>query len=108
MFKFTNTLSNTATLVLGALPMLALAGAAHAAPMTLKVSNLDSAQGVRAFEQSVDAVAQDMCRSQPLVGTRIRNDAACIAAVRAEVAEKLTSTQRQQIAQAGGAVLAAR
>ena len=109
MFKLSNTFSGVATLALAFVPALALAGAVQAAPMSVSVGDLSSAAGVATFEQRIDKLASNMCDAQAQdVGARMVKLDGCREAVRAEAIEKLSTTQRRQIAAIGGAVLAAR
>ena len=109
MFKLTQTVSGIASLALAAIPMLALTTAAHAAPMTVSVGDLSTAAGVAAFEQRIDKLSNTMCQGLTQgVGTRMVNTEGCREAVRAEAIEKLSATQRSQIAASGVSELAAR
>ena len=109
MFKLTQTVSGIASLALAAIPMLALTTAAHAAPMTVSVGDLSTAAGVAAFEQRIDKLSNTMCQGLTQgVGTRMDNTEGCREAVRAEAIEKLSATQRSQIAASGVSELAAR
>lgn len=94
MFNFTNTLAGAATLVLAALPVAALSTAAHAAPLTIKVSdlNLGSPAGREVLDQRVDHAARNFCRGElGTVGNRFNTVAACRAGIRAEAAEKIAA-----------------
>ena len=55
MFKFSSTLAGVATLALATVPMLAIASGAHAAPVTVKVSDIDtsSAQGAKILNKRI-------------------------------------------------------
>lgn len=109
MFKLTQTVSGIASLALAAIPMLALTTAAHAAPMSVTVGDLSTAAGVSAFEQRIDKVAGALCDAQVQgVGTRMVKTQGCREAVRAEAVEKLSTTQRSQIAASGVSELAVR
>jgi len=109
MSKLTSKIASAATLALAAIPMLALTTAAHAAPMNVKVGDLSSAAGVAAFEQRLDKVATKLCAAQRQdVGPRIVNTEGCIEAVRAEALDRLTQSQRSQVAAYGRSELAAR
>jgi UrcA family protein len=94
MFKITNTIAGAATLVLAALPIAALSTAAHAAPMAIKVAdlNLGSPAGQEALAQRVDHAARAFCRGEvSTVGSRFNTTAACRAGIRAEAAEKVAA-----------------
>lgn len=109
MFKLIQTASAVAALALAALPALALTTAAHAAPTSVSVGDLSTAAGVAAFEQRIDKVAGHVCEAQAHgVGTRMVNTSGCREAVRAEAIDKLSATQRSQIAASGASQLAAR
>lgn len=109
MYKLTHTVSAIASLALAALPLLALTTAAHAAPLSVSVGDLSTAAGVAAFEQRIDTVAGRVCQAQAQgVGTRMVNTRGCRGAVRAEAIDKLSATQRSQIAASGVSQLAAR
>ena len=109
MFKLTQTVSGIASLALAAIPMLALTTAAHAAPMSVTVGDLSTAAGVAAFEQRIDKVAGNVCHGLTQgVGTRMVKTDGCREAVRAEAIDKLSATQRSQIAASGVSQLAAR
>ena len=49
MFKISSTLAGVATLALATVPMLAIASGAHAAPVVVKISDIDtsSAEGAK-------------------------------------------------------------
>lgn len=96
MFK-TSSIAAAASLVLAALPALALASAAHAAPVAIKVAdlNLASPAGQKVFAQRVDKVAVQMCR-EARTGRFV--DAACLNAVRAEAHDKAAAITPAQMA----------
>ncbi len=109
MFKLTHTVSGIASVALAAVPMLALTTAAHAAPMRVTVGDLSTAAGVAAFEQRIDKVAANVCQGLTEgVGTRMVNTGDCREAVRSEAIDKLSATQRSQIAASGVSELAVR
>ena len=89
--KISNTIAGIATLALATIPMLAMGTAAHAAPVTVQVAdlNLASAEGAREFNRRVEAAADRFCGSQMRLGVTT----ACKAAVRTEVSEKLAAIQ---------------
>ena len=89
---------SAATLALAGLPILALAGAAHAAPVGVQVSdlNLNSASGQRVLEERTQVAAQTFCaRRAPMHAADKR---ACIAGVQAEVIEKAAALRQTQFA----------
>ena len=109
MFNLTQTVSGLATLALAAVPMLALTTAAHAAPLNVTVGDLSTAAGVAAFEQRIDKVAAHVCQGLTAgVGTRMVKTSGCREAVRAEAIDKLSASQRRQVAASGVSQLAAR
>ena len=109
MFKLTHTVSAVASLALAAVPMLALTTAAHAAPLSVSVGDLSTAAGVAAFEQRIDKVAANVCHGLTEgVGPRMVNTGDCREAVRSEAIDKLSATQRSQIAASGVSELAVR
>jgi UrcA family protein len=109
MFKIISTLAGAATLALATIPMLALASGAHAAPVVVKVSDIDtsSAEGAKVLNQRIDVAAHKLC-SQMRPGAISRlSDSACIKGVRAEAVENLAHRDAM-MAQARGAQLAQR
>lgn len=100
-------IAGIATLALAALPIAALSTAAHAAPVVVKVADLDlnSAAGVAAFSQRVEAAAYSYCRSSLQTKSPLRNPASCRAAIRTELIQKLPTAQ---YAQRSGVAYAAR
>ncbi len=99
MSKFSPTaLISAATLALAGLPILALAGAAHAAPVVVQVSdiNLNSASGQRVLDERTQVAAQTFCAHRsPMHATDTR---ACVAGVQAEVIEKAAALRQTQLA----------
>lgn len=93
MFSITNTVAGAATLVLAALPIAALSTAAHAAPMTIKVSdlNLGSPAGQDMLAHRVDHAARAFCSGEA-GGLDAR--AACHTGIRAEAAEKVAALRQ--------------
>ena len=61
MFKISSTLAGVATLALATLPMLAVASGAHAAPVVVKVSDIDtsSTHGAKILNQRIDVAARN-------------------------------------------------
>ncbi|HEY8571954.1 UrcA family protein [Phenylobacterium sp.] len=104
MINYAARLAGAATLALAALPMVALATTAHAAPATIQVRDLDlgTAAGRDTFERRADRAAESFCKAQKRPASRVRAaEAECIAAVKAEVAEKFTVALAAQKAQRG-------
>ena len=93
---YTTSLAGFAALALATLPLAALSTAAHAgnasvpyAAQSVQVSdlNLASTSGKAMLAQRADKAAQTFCRDE----RNLVAQAACQAAVRAEVSEKATS-----------------
>lgn len=96
----TSTLAGVATLALAALPMFALATSAQAAPVAVKVADIDtlSLAGAAAYDERVEKAANRYCvKANPTA--RLTERHACLNAVRAEMSDKF---------QARNTVLAAR
>ncbi len=94
MFNLTNTFAGAATLVLAALPIAALSTTAHAAPMTIKVAdlNLGSPAGQDVLAQRVEHAARAFCRGEVgTVGSRFNTVTACRSGIRAEAAQKVAA-----------------
>lgn len=109
MFKISSTLAGVATLALATLPMLAVASGAHAAPVVVKVSDIDtsSAHGAKILNQRIDVAAREFCgRTQPGAMARLA-DNACIRGVRTEITEGVAN-RNAMMAKAHGAELAQR
>lgn len=99
MTNFTARFAGVATLALAALPLAALATAAHAAPVTVRVADLDlnSPHGQAAFEQRVEQAAKSFCKSERRIVARLAAaDAWCVSAVRAEMSEKFAVAAKAQ------------
>jgi UrcA family protein len=96
--KFSSSIIGAATLALAGLPLLALAGAAHAAPIGVQVSdlNLNTGSGQRALEQRTQVAAQTYCHSRQ--AEHVIDSRACVAGVQAEVLEKATALRQSQMA----------
>lgn len=94
-----NRTANIAMYALAALPFIALAFAAHAAPATVKVSDLNMSQPaqVEQYNQRVDHAAHQVCSSYAQARD-LNMSAACTSAVRAEAADKLSQAQQQAAA----------
>jgi UrcA family protein len=85
-----STLAAAATLAMAAIPMLALATNANAAPaVTVQVADLDTLTpaGAQAYAQRVDDAADRFCR-QANPNMRLTERAYCVSAVKAEMADK--------------------
>ncbi len=109
MFKIISTLAGAATLALATIPMLALASGAHAAPVVVKVSDIDtsSAQDAKILNQRIEVAAREFC-SQAKPGAMARlTDSACIQGVRVEMAEGV-ARRNAMMAKARSAELAQR
>lgn len=88
---------------------LIAASAAQAAPVVVKLADLDLATpaGAQALESRVDAAAKKFCGQMYFAGGRLAEMATCKVAVREEIAEKLEA-RNGAVAQAPGAKLASR
>jgi UrcA family protein len=101
MFKITQSIAGAATLVLAALPIAALSTVAHAAPMTIKVAdlNLGAEASQSVLSHRVEHAASRFCRGHMVTtGSRSNDRATCMAGVRAEAAEKLVASQPMNLA----------
>ncbi|MFN3512375.1 MAG: UrcA family protein [Phenylobacterium sp.] len=98
------TLAGLATLALATVPMLALATAAQAAPVTVQVADIDAAtpQGAQTLETRVEHAAAKFCSH----ATRLSERQACKDGVKLEVAEKVDA--RNAMLAARGSTLASR
>ena len=103
MTNIASKISGVASLVLAALPIAALATAAHAQTV-VKVSdiNLLSPQGVSEFNERADAAGRKYCLPERTVAGR----AACRVGVKAELNEKLSVLRTAQLEQASQAFAA--
>lgn len=109
MFKISSTLAGVATLALATVPMLAIASGAHAAPVVVKVSDIDtsSAQGAKILNQRIEVAAREFCsQAKPGAISRL-TDNACIQGVRTEMADSVTH-RNAMMAKARSAELAQR
>jgi UrcA family protein len=101
MAYFASRIAGVATLALAVLPFAAISTAAAAAPVTVKVADLDlnSAQGLATFEDRVEKAALSFCATN--VGARpVSQINACRTAVREELADKLPAARQAQLARA--------
>jgi len=96
--KFSPAFASAATLALAGLPIFALAGAAHAAPVGVQVGdlNLNTVSGQRVLEQRTQIAAQAFCNQQS--PTHVVDRRACRAGVEAEVIEKAAALRQTQLA----------
>ena len=94
MSKFNSMLAGLATLALAAIPALAVTASAHAAPVTVKVSDLDlkSEQGARVLAERTRAAANKVC-AEPANQGGLSRRAACVASVGQEVRDGLAARQ---------------
>ena len=97
MQDFASKISGIAMLALAALPIAALATASHAQTV-VKVADINvlTPQGVSEFNQRADAAGRKFCLPERTVAGR----ASCVAGVKAELNEKLTSLRMAQLEQA--------
>lgn len=107
MTNFASRIAGVATLALAALPLAAIATTADARPVTVQVSDIDlnSAQGLAAFEQRAKRAAHEFCRDARRPASPLARAASCRAAVMTELQEKLPAAQ---LAQVRGSTYAAR
>src|SRR5690606_38740382 len=94
MTQFASKIAGAAAIALAALPLVAIAGIAEAAPATVQISDLElsTPEGKAQFKARVKSAAQDYCRDRAPTGTRMASRA-CIAGVEAELTEKLAAQQ---------------
>ncbi len=99
MTNFASRIAGVATLALAALPFCALATNAAAAPVAVKVSDLDlnSRHGQAAFDARAGRAATEFCRSIGYGTAQISQTMRCKAAVRAELAEKAAPVRQAQL-----------
>ena len=97
MQDFASRISGIAMLALAALPIAALATASHAQTV-VKVADINvlTPQGVSEFNQRADAAGRKFCLPERTVAGR----ASCVAGVKAELNEKLTSLRVAQLERA--------
>jgi UrcA family protein len=97
MQDFASKISGIAMLALAALPIAALATASHAQTV-VKVADINvlTPQGVSEFNQRADAAGRKFCLPERTVAGR----ASCVAGVKAELNEKLTSLRVAQLERA--------
>ncbi|WP_374471307.1 UrcA family protein [Phenylobacterium sp.] len=102
MTNFASRIAGVATLALAALPFAAISTAAAAAPVAVKVADLDlnSAQGLATFEARAEKAANAYCAANGLGARPVGDVAACRAAVRQEIQDKLPAVQQAQVARA--------
>ncbi len=97
--NLTNRVSSLAMLALAALPIASLPASALAAPAaSVKVAdiNLLSPEGMATFDKRADYAARDYCRDERNLGAA----AVCRAAVKEELAEKVTMLRSAKLEQA--------
>ena len=95
MTKFSATLAGVATIALAAVPILPLATGAQAAPVALKVSDIDvgSARDTHTLEHRVAKAAADYCGSASVGRITLAAHHACLKGARAEIQDKLAVRQ---------------
>jgi UrcA family protein len=100
--KITNTIASIASLLMAALPALALTSAAHAAPAhhAVQISdlNLASPAGQRVLSARTEMVANQVCKASGTAFQSLSDAQSCKAGVRAEVAEKAAAVRQTQVA----------
>ena len=92
----THTVSSIAMLALAVLPIAALTTAAHAAPASVRIAdlNLASRDGVDAFNQRAVLAARKFCGAELSLSAR----AHCRQGVRVELTEKMDAIRTAQAA----------
>lgn len=101
MFNITNTFAGAATLVLAALPIAALSSAAHAAPASVRVAdlNLGAEASQHILSARVSQAASNFCRGHMVTtGSRVNDRNTCMAGIRAEAAEQIVARQPVSLA----------
>ena len=95
MTKFSATLAGVATIALAAVPILALASGAQAAPVAVKVSDIDvgSARHAHALEHRVSKAAAEYCSAATVGRITLAAHQACLKGARAEIQDKLAVRQ---------------
>ena len=95
MINYAVRIAGAATLALAALPMVALATAAHA-ETTVKVADLNllSAEGVSTYHHRADAAGRKFCLPERTVASR----ASCRNGVQVELSEKLDAIRNAKFA----------
>jgi UrcA family protein len=93
-------LGNTGMVALLAVPVLAAASAVHADPIHIRADNLSNPERAAAFQHKLDVAADSFCSGYTFGLNSTQNDAACRQAVRDEAMSQLSSTQREDLAQA--------
>ena len=88
MHKFIEQASLVAAIALAALPVVAIS-TAHAAPVAVKVSdlNLGQASGSAALAHRIDRAAQTVCSDRVFIRD-LNQKAACVKAVRSEAMDR--------------------
>ncbi|HWA61692.1 MAG TPA: UrcA family protein [Caulobacteraceae bacterium] len=97
MNRYVNSAAMAATWALAAMPILALASAAHAEGVTIRYGDLNQPAQAAAFERRVEAAAHSFCdtRYRPIEASQ---KAACMQAVRDEAQSKLAPAERARMA----------
>jgi UrcA family protein len=93
MTNLTNKIAGFAAIALAALPLVAIAGIAEAAPATVQISDLDlsTTDGQAKFKARVKDAAVEFCKGREITGSRTSSMRSCVAAVEAEMTEKLAA-----------------
>lgn len=95
MTKFSSTLAGVATIALAAVPIVALATGAQAAPVAVKVSdiNISSPRDAHTLDQRVATAAAEFCSNASVgrITLSARHD--CLQGARAEIQEQLAQRQ---------------
>ena len=92
--NLTSRLAGLATLALAALPMTALSSAAHAAPASVSVSDLNllTPEGNAALQQRINTASLKYCMARKAITDR----QACREGVQAELSEKAETVRIAQ------------
>lgn len=99
MFKISSTLAGVATIALATVPMLAIASGAHAAPVIVKVSDLDTSttQGAQILNQRIAVATREFCAQADPVNQGRLPSYACIKGVRAEITENMAGRNAMMV-----------
>jgi UrcA family protein len=106
MNRFVANTANVATWALAVMPMIALAGAAHAQEVRVRVGDLSQPAGAASFARHVETAASAICATYVRPIEAAGRMAACKQAVRDEASAQLSAAQRQQVASASARSLA--
>jgi UrcA family protein len=94
MTNYTNKIAGFAAIALAALPLVAIAGIAEAATVQIRDLDVATVEGRMEFQSRVQDAANDYCRANAITGSRTASQRACVAAVQAEMNDKMTQVQQ--------------